>query len=115
MLLFVITIEQIGPNVSISANVRVAAGVRLMSCIILDDAEIQVQEWSLNFLILSSEKLTPLSFFFFVAKKENAFVMYAIVGWKSSLGKWSRVQASSDSFTCAFLCIFSRIATCIDD
>ncbi|KAJ9562508.1 hypothetical protein OSB04_007668 [Centaurea solstitialis] len=63
---------KIGPNVSISANVRVAAGVRLMSCIILDDAEIQ----------------------------ENAFVMYAIVGWKSSLGKWARVQASSDSFTC---------------
>nr|GEY14593.1 mannose-1-phosphate guanyltransferase alpha-like [Tanacetum cinerariifolium] len=53
---------KIGPNVSISANVRVAAGVRLMDCIILDDAEIQ----------------------------ENAFVMFAIVGWKSSLGKWSR-------------------------
>lgn len=34
--------EQIGPNVSISANVRVAAGVRLISCIILDDVEIMV-------------------------------------------------------------------------
>ncbi|XP_071731096.1 uncharacterized protein [Rutidosis leptorrhynchoides] len=59
---------KIGPNVSISANVRVAAGVRLLSCIILDDAEIQ----------------------------ENAFVMYAIVGWKSSVGKWSRVQGEGD-------------------
>ncbi|KAM6549920.1 hypothetical protein CsatB_021596 [Cannabis sativa] len=55
---------KIGPNVSISANVRVGAGVRLISCIILDDVEI----------------------------KENAVVIHSIVGWKSSLGKWSRVQ-----------------------
>lgn len=33
---------QIGPNVSISANARIGAGVRLVSCIILDDVEIQV-------------------------------------------------------------------------
>uniref|UniRef100_A0A5B7AHR1 Putative mannose-1-phosphate guanyltransferase alpha n=1 Tax=Davidia involucrata TaxID=16924 RepID=A0A5B7AHR1_DAVIN len=59
---------KIGPDVSISANVRIAAGVRLISCIILDDVEI----------------------------KENAVVMHAIVGWKSSLGKWSRVQAEGD-------------------
>lgn len=59
---------KIGPNVSISANARVGAGVRLISCIILDDVEI----------------------------KENAVVMNAIVGWKSSLGKWSRVQADGD-------------------
>ncbi|KAJ0111966.1 hypothetical protein Patl1_02671 [Pistacia atlantica] len=58
---------KIGPNVSISANVRVGAGVRLISCIILDDVEI----------------------------KENAVVINSIVGWKSSLGKWSRVQASA--------------------
>ncbi|KAL3526008.1 hypothetical protein ACH5RR_014380 [Cinchona calisaya] len=59
---------KIGPNVSISANVRIAAGVRLISCIILDDVEIQ----------------------------ENAVVLHSIVGWKSSLGKWSRVQAEGD-------------------
>ncbi|KAL0377477.1 UNVERIFIED_CONTAM: Mannose-1-phosphate guanyltransferase alpha [Sesamum radiatum] len=59
---------KIGPNVSISANVRVSAGVRLMNCIVLDDVEI----------------------------KENAVVMHAIVGWKSSLGRWSRVQADGD-------------------
>ncbi|XP_062106761.1 uncharacterized protein LOC133818081 [Humulus lupulus] len=59
---------KIGPNVSISANVRVGAGVRLISCIILDDVEI----------------------------KENAVVIHSIVGWKSSLGKWSRVQAKGD-------------------
>ncbi|URE16288.1 mannose-1-phosphate guanyltransferase [Musa troglodytarum] len=55
---------KIGPNVSISANARIGAGVRLISCIILDDVEI----------------------------KENAVVMHAIVGWKSSIGRWSRVQ-----------------------
>lgn len=59
---------KIGPNVSISANVRIGAGVRLVNCIILDDVEI----------------------------KENALVMHAIVGWKSSIGRWSRVQANGD-------------------
>lgn len=59
---------KIGPNVSISANARIGAGVRLISCIILDDVEI----------------------------KENAVVIHAIVGWKSSIGRWSRVQATGD-------------------
>lgn len=59
---------KIGPNVSISANVRVGAGVRLIGCIVLDDVEI----------------------------KENAVVINSIVGWKSSLGRWSRVQADGD-------------------
>ena len=44
--------KQIGPNVSISANARVGPGVRLISCIILDDVEIMVclltHQW-LNF------------------------------------------------------------------
>ncbi|KAJ4712256.1 putative Mannose-1-phosphate guanyltransferase [Melia azedarach] len=56
---------KIGPNVSISANARVGAGVRLSRCIILDGVEIM----------------------------ENAVVTNAIVGWKSSIGRWSRVQA----------------------
>ncbi|KAH6821307.1 ADP-glucose pyrophosphorylase family protein [Perilla frutescens var. hirtella] len=59
---------KIGPNVSISANARIGAGVRLVNCIILDDVEI----------------------------KENAVVIHAIIGWKSSIGRWSRVQASGD-------------------
>ncbi|URE48083.1 Nucleotidyl transferase [Musa troglodytarum] len=58
--------EQIGPNVSVSANVRIGAGVRLISCMILDDVDI----------------------------KENAVVINSIVGWKSSIGRWARVQAS---------------------
>ncbi|KAL3629280.1 hypothetical protein CASFOL_026502 [Castilleja foliolosa] len=62
---------KIGPNVSISANVRIAAGVRLANCIVLDEVEIQ----------------------------ENAVVMHAVVGWKSSLGRWSRVQAIGDYTT----------------
>ncbi|KAI5329895.1 hypothetical protein L3X38_029292 [Prunus dulcis] len=59
---------KIGPNVSISANARIGAGVRLISCIILDNVEI----------------------------KDNAVVIHAIVGWKSSIGRWSRVQASGN-------------------
>lgn len=59
---------KIGPNVSISANVRVGPGVRLINCIILDDVEI----------------------------KDNAVVINSIIGWKSSIGRWSRVQASGD-------------------
>lgn len=59
---------KIGPNVSISANARVGAGARLGNCILLDGVEI----------------------------KENAVVIHSIVGWKSSVGKWSRVQAVGD-------------------
>ncbi|PKI63152.1 mannose-1-phosphate guanyltransferase alpha [Punica granatum] len=59
---------KIGPNVSISANARIGAGARLISCIILDDVEV----------------------------KENAVVIHSIVGWKSSVGTWSRVQGQGD-------------------
>ncbi|KAI4319105.1 hypothetical protein MLD38_032746 [Melastoma candidum] len=59
---------KIGPNVTVSANARVGAGTRLISCIILDDVEI----------------------------KENAVIIHSIVGWKSSIGKWSRVQGGGD-------------------
>ncbi|TVU47983.1 hypothetical protein EJB05_07601 [Eragrostis curvula] len=58
--------SKIGPNVSISANARIGAGARLINCIVLDDVEIM----------------------------ENAVVIHSIVGWKSTIGKWSRVQAS---------------------
>ncbi|KAH9292239.1 hypothetical protein KI387_042575, partial [Taxus chinensis] len=59
---------KIGPNVSVSANARIGAGVRLIGCIILDDVEI----------------------------KENSIVMHSIVGWKSSIGRWSRVQGEGN-------------------
>ncbi|KAF3796519.1 Mannose-1-phosphate guanyltransferase alpha [Nymphaea thermarum] len=59
---------KIGPNVSISANARVGAGARLSNCIILDDVEV----------------------------KEHALVTHAIVGWKSSIGRWSRVEGQDD-------------------
>ncbi|KAG6587496.1 Mannose-1-phosphate guanyltransferase alpha-A, partial [Cucurbita argyrosperma subsp. sororia] len=49
---------KIGPNVSIFANARIGAGSRLISCIVLDEVEI----------------------------KDNAVVINAIVGWKSSIG-----------------------------
>ncbi|MCO5611239.1 hypothetical protein L7F22_065491 [Adiantum nelumboides] len=54
----------VGPNVSISANARVGPGVRLIGCILLDGVEV----------------------------KENAVIMHSIVGWKSSIGRWARVQ-----------------------
>ncbi|KAF8399346.1 hypothetical protein HHK36_015211 [Tetracentron sinense] len=73
---------KIGPNVSISANARIGAGVRLISCIILDDVEI----------------------------KENAVVIHAIVGWKSSLGKWSRVQANAYSSHKAYRFVSNGLA-----
>ncbi|KAF5758534.1 putative mannose-1-phosphate guanylyltransferase [Helianthus annuus] len=59
---------KIGPNVSISVNARIGAGARLINCIILDDVEI----------------------------KENAVVIHSILGWKCSIGRWSRVQAEGD-------------------
>lgn len=85
-------IEQIGPNVSISANARIGAGVRLISCIILDDVEIKVCQighgWWVSIHFLSSLLIR------FLSLQENAVVIHSIVGWKSSIGKWSRVQAS---------------------
>ena len=36
-------IEQVGPNVSISANERIGPGVRLIGCIILDGVEVKVR------------------------------------------------------------------------
>ncbi|KAL8160629.1 hypothetical protein V2J09_002166 [Rumex salicifolius] len=60
---------KIGPNVSVSANVRIGAGVRLINCIILDDVELL----------------------------ENAVVMNAIIGWKSSIGRWSRADGDYNS------------------
>lgn len=55
---------KVGPNVSISANARIGPGVRLIGCIILDDVEV----------------------------KENAVIIHSIIGWKSSIGRWARVQ-----------------------
>ncbi|GJP80677.1 hypothetical protein CLOP_g10880 [Closterium sp. NIES-67] len=59
---------KVGPNVSIAANVRIGAGVRLKDCIILDEVEV----------------------------KENAIVVSSVVGWKSVVGPWGRVQGSGD-------------------
>lgn len=59
---------KIGPNVSISANARVGPGVRLIGCIILDGVEV----------------------------KENAVILHSIVGWKSSIGRWGRVQGGGN-------------------
>ncbi len=59
---------KLGPNVSVAPNARIGAGARLMNCIILDGAEV----------------------------RDHAVVSNAIVGWKSTLGTWSRVQGSGE-------------------
>ncbi|KAK6124714.1 hypothetical protein DH2020_041546 [Rehmannia glutinosa] len=56
--------KQIGPNVSISANARIGVGVRLVTALFL--------------MMLNSSG--------------NALVIHAIVGWNSSIGRWSRVR-----------------------
>nr|GMD31495.1 mannose-1-phosphate guanyltransferase alpha [Ipomoea batatas]GMD33088.1 mannose-1-phosphate guanyltransferase alpha [Ipomoea batatas]GMD34627.1 mannose-1-phosphate guanyltransferase alpha [Ipomoea batatas] len=38
----------------------------------------------------------PLIDMDFCVLKENAVVIHAIIGWKSSIGRWSRVQAVGD-------------------
>lgn len=99
-------VKQIGPNVSISANARIGAGVRLISCIILDSVEIMVCN-RIHCFQIAIKTLTeiPLNLthdWFALSRlmthlfcfQENAVVFHAIVGWKSSIGKWSRVQAS---------------------
>lgn len=57
----------LGPNVYISAGVRIAAGARVRESIILDRAEL----------------------------KEHCCVLYTIVGWDSVVGEWSRVEGHS--------------------
>ena len=59
---------KVGPNVSVASNARIGPGVRLMNCIVLDDVEV----------------------------RDNAVVQNAIVGWKSNIGAWARVQGSGE-------------------
>ncbi|MFS7993278.1 putative mannose-1-phosphate guanylyltransferase [Helianthus anomalus] len=65
-------IAQIGPNVSISTNAHIGAGAWLINYIILDDVGIKFSTclWNCSLILL--------------------------FGWKSSIGRWSRVQAEGD-------------------
>ncbi|CAH9089157.1 unnamed protein product [Cuscuta epithymum] len=78
--------SKIGPNVSLSANVRIGAGARLIDCIVLDDVEI----------------------------KENAVIVHSIIGWKSSVGRWSRVQGVGDYSTKLGVTILGE-SVCVED
>lgn len=60
---------KIGPNVTIGENVKIGKGVRVSNSIILDGVII----------------------------KEFALVTNSIVGWRSSIGKWSRVEGHMSS------------------
>jgi len=57
---------QLGPNVSIGPNVYVGQGARIRDSIILDSVDI----------------------------KQNACILYAIIGWNSKVGCWSRVEGT---------------------
>jgi len=61
---------KIGPNVSIGANVTIGPGVRVKNSIILDNSDI----------------------------KAHACIQYAIVGWKCSVGKWTRLEGQPNYF-----------------
>ncbi|CDS03573.1 Putative Mannose-1-phosphate guanyltransferase [Lichtheimia ramosa] len=58
---------RIGPNVVIGPNVEIGDGVRLQRCVLLDSAKI----------------------------KDYAWVQSSIVGWHSSVGRWSRLEGCS--------------------
>jgi mannose-1-phosphate guanylyltransferase len=55
---------KIGPNVTIGENVKIGKGVRISNSIILDGVII----------------------------KDFALVTHSIVGWRSSIGKWARIE-----------------------
>lgn len=56
--------SRIGPNVTIGPNCKIGAGVRLQNCVIMDGARIG----------------------------DNTWISDSIVGWKSSVGRWVRMQ-----------------------
>jgi len=55
---------KIGPNVTLGPNVVIGDGVRLKNCVIMDDARI----------------------------KDYAWVERSIVGWRSTVGRWVRME-----------------------
>eukprot|EP00999_Lentomonas_sp_LEN2_P002755 NODE_625_length_1317_cov_103.040336_g586_i0.p1 GENE.NODE_625_length_1317_cov_103.040336_g586_i0~~NODE_625_length_1317_cov_103.040336_g586_i0.p1 ORF type:complete len:403 (+),score=78.75 NODE_625_length_1317_cov_103.040336_g586_i0:70-1278(+) len=59
----------LGPNVSVGANASIGPGVRVRNSIVLDDAVIQA----------------------------NACVLNSIVGWRSKIGKWARIEGGNAS------------------
>ena len=88
----------LGPNVWIGSGATVKAGVRLVNCIILQNAEILVRwdGWThLSETDLCSrsyrrtdKKSSPHS----ILGQENAFIKNAIVGWNAVVGSWARIE-----------------------
>jgi mannose-1-phosphate guanylyltransferase len=58
---------KIGPNVIIGPNAVIGDGVRLQRCVIMEDTIV----------------------------KDHAWVQNSIIGWRSTLGKWTRVEGVS--------------------
>lgn len=66
--------KQIGPNVSISANARIGAGARLVSCIILDDVEIKVCDWITYMAFNDWHRVLHFFFILFCRKMQLLFM-----------------------------------------
>lgn len=58
---------RIGPNVTVGPNVVIGDGVRLQRCVILESVKI----------------------------KDFAWVNSSIIGWNSTIGRWSRIEGCS--------------------
>jgi len=65
---FVHPTAKLGPNVTVGEGAIIGEGVRVKHAIILEKAEV----------------------------KQRAFVSYAILGWKSNVGKWARIEGQPD-------------------
>jgi len=62
---------KIGPNVTIGENVKIGKGVRISHSIILDNSNI----------------------------KDSSFISFSIIGWRTTIGKWSRIEGHSSTNT----------------
>ncbi len=74
---------RIGPNVAIEAGAVIGAGVRIKDCIVLNDVRVM----------------------------QNACLVNAIIGWRSVIGPWARVQGSEDYHSKLGVCILAEGVT----
>lgn len=92
--------QQVGPNVSISANARVGAGVRLINCIILDDVDIKVwtRLWHLqlsNQIMCVHELRTDMNIFCHLLEGKCSY--YQFNSWVEVI-HWEMVPYPGKSF-----------------
>lgn len=77
---------KIGPNVCIGAGVHIGAGVRVAHSIILDHTVV----------------------------KSHACILFSIIGWKSTIGQWCRIEGQPPKVNPSILCHTSAAARVYD-